>query len=75
MRPGQRPELGRQGEGEQEVLGRQLALQLSFQPLLALVVAGSAGSGDGRRNGEPDADARIASTAPACGGWLASGIV
>jgi hypothetical protein len=38
MRPGERPELGRQGEGEQEVLGRQLPLQLSFQPLLALVV-------------------------------------
>ena len=37
MRPGQRPELGRQGEGQQEVLGRQLLLQLPVQPLLALV--------------------------------------
>lgn len=38
MRPGQRPELGRQGESEQEVRGRYLARQLSFQPLLAVVV-------------------------------------
>jgi hypothetical protein len=38
MGPGQRPELGRQGEREQEIRARHLALQLSFQPLLAVVV-------------------------------------
>ena len=34
MRPGQRPEFGGQGEGQQEVLGRDLLLQLPFNPCL-----------------------------------------
>ena len=38
VREGQRPELGRQGEGEQKVLGGNLLLQLEFQPLLALMM-------------------------------------
>ena len=38
MRPGQRPEFGRPSEGQEEVFGRDLLLQLPFQPLLALVV-------------------------------------
>ena len=38
MRPGQRPEFGRHGEGQQEVLGGHLLLQLAFEPLLALMV-------------------------------------
>ena len=32
VRPGQRPEFGGQGEGQQEVLGRDLLLQLPFNP-------------------------------------------
>ena len=36
--PGQCPELGRQGEGEQEVLGGHLLGELAFEPLLALMV-------------------------------------
>ena len=38
VRPGQRPEFGGQGEGQQKVLGRHLFLHLAFQPLLTLVV-------------------------------------
>ena len=38
MLPSQRPELGRQGEGHQKVLGRDLPFQLALQPLLAFVV-------------------------------------
>lgn len=38
VRKGQRPELGRHGEGEQEVLGGDLLLHLALQPLLTLVV-------------------------------------
>ena len=36
--PGQRPEFGRQGEGQQKVFGRHLLAQLAFQPLLTLMV-------------------------------------
>ena len=52
MRPGQRPELGRQGEGRQEVLGRHLLVHLALDPLRALVgltvraVAMAAGMGN-----------------------------
>ena len=35
---GERPEFGGQGEGQQKVLGRDLLLQLPFQPLLTLMV-------------------------------------
>jgi hypothetical protein len=38
VRPGERPEFGRQGKGQQEILGGHLFLQLAFQPLLALVM-------------------------------------
>ena len=38
MRPSQAPEFGRQGERDQEVLGRHEPLHLPFQPLLRLVV-------------------------------------
>jgi len=38
MVPGQGPQLGRQGEGEQEVGGGHALLELALQPLLALVV-------------------------------------
>ena len=38
MGPGQRPEFCRQSEGQEEVLGRDLLVQLPFQPLLTLVV-------------------------------------
>jgi len=38
MAPGQIPEFRRYGEGEQEIVGRDLALELAFQPLLALVM-------------------------------------
>ena len=38
MRPGERPEFGGQGEGQQKVLGRDLLVQLPFQPLLALMM-------------------------------------
>ena len=36
--PGQRPEFGGQGEGQQKVLGRNLLLHLAFQPLLTLMM-------------------------------------
>lgn len=36
MLPGQRPEFGRYGESHQEIVGRDLTLELAFQPLLAL---------------------------------------
>ena len=36
--PGQGPELGRQGEGQQKILGRDLLLELTLQPLLAFMV-------------------------------------
>ena len=38
VRSSQRPELGRQGKGQQKVGGRDLPAQLPFQPLLALMV-------------------------------------
>jgi len=38
VREGQRPEFGGQGEGQQKILGRDLLLQLAFQPLLTFVV-------------------------------------
>jgi hypothetical protein len=38
VRPAQRPEFGRQGKGQQKVLGRHLLLHLAFQPLLTLMV-------------------------------------
>ena len=38
MRHRQRPELGRQGEGDQKVASRHLLLQLAFEPLLTLMV-------------------------------------
>ncbi len=38
MLPGQRLQFCRQGECEQEVVGRHVALELPFQPLLAFVV-------------------------------------
>ena len=38
VRPGQRPEFGGQGEGQQKVLGGHLLLQLTFQPLLTLMM-------------------------------------
>ncbi len=38
VRPGQRPEFRGQGEGQQKVLGGHLLLQLTFQPLLTLMV-------------------------------------
>ena len=38
VRPGERPEFGRQGEGQQKVLGRDLLLHLAFQPLLTLMM-------------------------------------
>jgi hypothetical protein len=38
MRPRERPQFGRQGKGEQEILGRHLLLELTLQPLLALMV-------------------------------------
>ena len=38
MLPSQRPKFGRQGEGQQKILGRDLFLELPFQPLLALMM-------------------------------------
>jgi len=38
MRPGQRPEFGRQSKRHQEILGRHLLLHQTFQPLLTLMV-------------------------------------
>jgi hypothetical protein len=38
MRPGQRPQLGRQGEGQEKMLAGHLLLELALQPLLALMV-------------------------------------
>jgi len=38
LRPGQRPEFGRQGEGHQEVLGGHLLAPQAFQPLLTPVM-------------------------------------
>ena len=38
MLPGQRPQLGRQGKGQQEIVNRHLFFELAFQPLLALVM-------------------------------------
>jgi hypothetical protein len=38
MTPRQWPELLRQGEGQQEILGGHLFIQLALQPLLTLVV-------------------------------------
>jgi hypothetical protein len=38
MAPGQIPEFGRYGKGHQEIVGRDLALELAFQPLLAFVM-------------------------------------
>jgi len=38
VRPGQRPELGREREGEQEVRGGDLPGELALEPLLAVVV-------------------------------------
>ncbi len=38
MEPGQRPELFGQGEGHQKILGGDLFLELTFQPLLAFMV-------------------------------------
>ena len=38
MLPGQRPKFGRQGEGQQKILGGHLFVELSFQPLLALMM-------------------------------------
>src|SRR3990172_4708551 len=37
MRPGQRPQLGGQGEGQQEVFAGHLLFELALQPLLALM--------------------------------------
>ena len=34
MLPSQRPKFGRQGEGQQKILGRDLFFELPFQPLL-----------------------------------------
>jgi hypothetical protein len=38
LRKGPRPEFGRQGKGQQKVVGGHLFLHLAFQPLLTLVV-------------------------------------
>ena len=38
MLPGQRPEFFGQGEGDEEILGRHLFLQLAFDPLLTFVI-------------------------------------
>jgi hypothetical protein len=38
VRKDQRPEFDGQGEGQQKVLGRDLLLQLPFQPLLTLMM-------------------------------------
>ena len=38
MLPGQRPKFGRQGEGQQKIFGRDLFVELPFQPLLALMM-------------------------------------
>jgi hypothetical protein len=38
VRPGERPEFGRQREGQQKVVGGHLFLHLTFQPLLTLMV-------------------------------------
>ena len=38
MVPGQRPKFGRQGEGQQKILGRDLFVELPFQPLLAFMM-------------------------------------
>ena len=38
MLSGQRPKFGRQGEGQQKILGRHLFVELPFQPLLAFMM-------------------------------------
>ena len=38
MLPGQRPKFGRQGEGQQKILGWHLFVELPFQPLLAFMM-------------------------------------
>ena len=52
MTPSHCPKTGRQGEGQQKVLGRHLFVELPFQPLLAFMmlamraIAMAAGMGD-----------------------------